>query len=245
MADQAQDESNSIGVYRIIAPSGSCYVGMTRDSFEGRWAGHRKELRAQKHRCAGLQRAFNKYGESELRFEVLEAVGVESSLESTLLKEQAWWDRLKAEGVKLYNGRPTGTGSVHHTDETRAKQSKAMEKLFRERHGLSDEDKVKSFRSGFKIEKKCVSCGSKFWACNAVYCSNTCVPGLVRNRGRAKSHLITEEEIVKLSQQGLKVHEIARELGVSAQTVSKLRLKFGLREKTRKSYTRGAYSKPV
>lgn len=109
--------SASIGVYKITLPSGSCYVGMTTISFDSRWRNHLKELRNGRHPCRGLKSAFAKYGEAALLFEILEKVPNSTNQSVILLKERDWWDKLKAEGKNIYNGRPTGTGSVHHTDE--------------------------------------------------------------------------------------------------------------------------------
>lgn len=78
-------------------------------------------LRNGSHPCVGLLRAFTKYGEEQLVFAILESLPLSSSTDLVRLREQEWWDTLKAQGVKLYNGRPTGTGSVFHTDESKAK----------------------------------------------------------------------------------------------------------------------------
>lgn len=121
------EDQELIGVYRIVAPSGSCYVGATAVSFSSRWNGHRNDFKSGKSRCPGLRRAFAKYGVENMRFEILEVVA-EDEAESVWALEKAWWNRLRSEGVSIYNGEPTGTGSVHHTQETRDKISKALAK---------------------------------------------------------------------------------------------------------------------
>jgi AraC-like DNA-binding protein len=68
-----------------------------------------------------LRNALKKYGEENLHFEVLEKVSLTMPGDKVLLLEQKWWDVFAAQGVNLYNGRPTGTGSVYHTEETRRK----------------------------------------------------------------------------------------------------------------------------
>lgn len=78
------------GIYRIVAPSGSCYVGMTTKSLKERWSGHRKELRSGKHKCAGLKRAYTKYGEVNLEFEILDVMSIASSEAEVLLRERDW-----------------------------------------------------------------------------------------------------------------------------------------------------------
>lgn len=118
----------SIGIYRITSPSGKSYVGLTGESFKARWASHKRRLKAKTHRNSGLQRACEKYGIENLRFEILESwfPSDKASDESMLLvKEVFWWEKLDSAGVILYNARPTGTGSVFHSEETKKKIGKA------------------------------------------------------------------------------------------------------------------------
>lgn len=49
------------GVYSITAPSGSCYIGSSKN-IRARWAQHRVDLRRGAHHSEQLQRAFLKYG---------------------------------------------------------------------------------------------------------------------------------------------------------------------------------------
>lgn len=113
---------SSVGVYRIDAPSGKSYVGMTCDSFANRWSGHLRKLRSDTHPCKGLSRAYRKYGEENLMFSIVEAMPLqEVTIELAAYiseREQFWWDALRNSGIELYNGRPTGRGSVFHTDES-------------------------------------------------------------------------------------------------------------------------------
>jgi hypothetical protein len=79
----------SAGVYQIrCIPTGQVYIGSTVD-LRARWSQHRWSLRCGKHQNSFLQRAWNKYGETNFEFSVLEFVS-ESSL---LQAEQAWIDR--------------------------------------------------------------------------------------------------------------------------------------------------------
>lgn len=112
----------SYGVYRIVAPSGSCYIGMTMGSFTTRWNEHLKRHRLGTHHCKGLSRAFAKYGVEAMSFEILEDM-TDCNQEEVLYRERLWWLRHKAWGVNLYNGEPSGQGSVFHTEETRKKMS--------------------------------------------------------------------------------------------------------------------------
>lgn len=55
------------GLYTITAPSGRLYIG-SAINLRDRWSKHLCDLRADKHHCAPLQRAFTKYGEAALQF---------------------------------------------------------------------------------------------------------------------------------------------------------------------------------
>lgn len=60
-----------IFVYRILnLVNQKCYVGSTFN-VEGRWEKHLKELRVGDHHSIKLQRAWNKYGESNFKLETL------------------------------------------------------------------------------------------------------------------------------------------------------------------------------
>lgn len=77
------------GIYVITAPSGSQYVGSSRN-IQDRWSGHRRGLRCGDHHSSRLQHAWNKYGE-QLAFSILE----ECPRDLLNIKEQEWIDRLK------------------------------------------------------------------------------------------------------------------------------------------------------
>lgn len=190
--------SDEIGVYRIVSPSGKSYVGMTMISFTARWKQHLKELRNGRHKCAGLKRAYAKYGEEALKFEVLEIVPLGTDEAIVLLKEQQWWDKLSSEGIKLYNGRPTGTGSVFHTEESKAKLRQTLREM----------------RPTAKVwQKKCPACDS-FFSAKKEYqkcCSRECAV-------RLRSHA-SKETIKELYLSGLSSVKIAELTGMKKQNV--------------------------
>lgn len=67
------------GIYGIRGPSDKIYIGSSLNIGK-RWTEHRYELRKGIHHCKYLQRAFNKYGESAFRFELLERAAADSDL---------------------------------------------------------------------------------------------------------------------------------------------------------------------
>lgn len=74
-------------IYKIInITNGKFYVGSTGDTRE-RFRVHRKRLRSNKHHCAHLQAAWNKYGEDNFLFKVVEEVSDISLLQGA---EDRW-----------------------------------------------------------------------------------------------------------------------------------------------------------
>lgn len=79
----------SSGVYQILCiPTGKIYIGSAVDPW-ARWGKHRSNLRRGTHHNFHLQRAWNKYGETNFEFSVLELVGTSDLLRA----EQVWIDR--------------------------------------------------------------------------------------------------------------------------------------------------------
>jgi len=87
------DRINLFGIYHIRnTRNDAIYVGSTVKSFRVRWHQHRYDLRVGKHGCAHLQNAWNKYGESEFAFEIVEIV---SDARLVLDREQSHLDSRK------------------------------------------------------------------------------------------------------------------------------------------------------
>lgn len=79
------------GIYRITNKITGCeYIGAS-SNIEKRWAKHKSELRGNYHHNPPLQRSWDKYGENNFEFNILE----KCSKEELLLREQYY--------VKLYN----------------------------------------------------------------------------------------------------------------------------------------------
>lgn len=82
---------NNIGIYRIINKvNGKFYIGSTSTiGFVKRWNKHILDLHNQKHHSIYLQRAWNKYGEKNFKFEILEICNKNDCLS----KEQYYLDK--------------------------------------------------------------------------------------------------------------------------------------------------------
>lgn len=109
------------GVYRITnVKSGAVYIGSAVNLFS-RWRRHHNELNKGIHSNPHLLRSWRKYGSGAFVWEVVEA-----TLQSELLeREQYWLDRLRGEGVELYNVCVTAGShlGVVRSEETKRKMS--------------------------------------------------------------------------------------------------------------------------
>jgi len=119
-------------IYKILNKiNGKTYVGCTINKPAYRWHCHKKTLRKNIHRNIRLQRAWNKYGEINFEFIVLEEV---SSLDRTIICEKEHYFRtiLNSE----YNISPTDIPGTL-TEEQKNKLSKSLKKRYK--NGFSDE----------------------------------------------------------------------------------------------------------
>jgi len=114
------------GVYRVVnTVTDTTYIG-SAVNIQRRLEDHRARLNRGKHANRHLQRSWDKHGEAAFVFESL----VECSVETRKDREQRFIDAYIDHGMKIYNQRPSGPGSVEwlgrtHTDESKAKISAA------------------------------------------------------------------------------------------------------------------------
>lgn len=134
MADAA-----NTGIYEIVnTVTGKRYIG-SAVSFAKRWAGHRSDLRLNRHHSRALQRAWNKYGEECFRFSILLNCGPDELIS----EEQAAFDKFCPEyNTSKFAGSMRGVSpsqetrtrlsaalaNRHFSEEHRAKISKAIRK---------------------------------------------------------------------------------------------------------------------
>ncbi len=115
---------HSSGIYGILCkPTGKIYIG-SAVKFGRRWMEHRTELRNGNHHSKHLQNAWNKRGENNFVFIVLEIVKRKESLVET---EQKYIDLFdSADNSRGFNMSPKA-GSVmlgrKHSDKVRAAMS--------------------------------------------------------------------------------------------------------------------------
>tara|TARA_R110000851_G_scaffold316437_1_gene479494 strand:- start:49 stop:819 length:771 start_codon:yes stop_codon:yes gene_type:complete len=114
------------GIYIIKNTiNGKFYIG-SAVNIKSRWSQHKHQLKYNKHGNRYLQRSWNKHGTESFVFEVLEYVKDKHKL---ILCEQKWFDKMKPHDHNIgYNICQVAGSSlgVKHTDEMRAKVSKAV-----------------------------------------------------------------------------------------------------------------------
>lgn len=92
------------GVYKIVnKTTGKYYIGSTIMSFLKRFLHHRSRLRCGKHKNSYLQNAYNKYGDSDFEFFIIETC----DKDQCFVREQYWLDLLDCtDKTKSYNINP-------------------------------------------------------------------------------------------------------------------------------------------
>lgn len=112
--------------------NGHCYVGSTI-SFTQRWGDHKSELRHNRHHNPHIQRVWNKYGEQNCVFEILETINQNDlslkEWDKVLRGHEEWW---KKAIDPEYNLAPVAGSMLgwKHSEKTkaiiRAKRAKQM-----------------------------------------------------------------------------------------------------------------------
>lgn len=125
------------GVYKIEnRVNGKFYIGSSKD-IEHRWLKHKYTLNHQKHHNLHLQLAWNKYGENNFDFSIIETT------DKPVIREQIYLDTLKP----AYNINPIAGGcdtwKNHPRKEERKKQlSKSMSGKRNHRYGIHPSEKT-------------------------------------------------------------------------------------------------------
>ena len=107
-----------IGVYRIInIKTNKSYIG-SAVNIKDRWCQHKKSLSKGNHHSIKLQRSYNKYGENNFIFEVIE----ECQKESLIIREQFYIDLFDSY-KNGYNSVPRAGSNLgmKHSNETKEK----------------------------------------------------------------------------------------------------------------------------
>lgn len=216
----------SFGVYRIVTPSGKYYVGMTLASFDTRWTGHLKELRRGVRKTTGLLNAYRAYGWDSFRIEILEswepAIDPKTTEVLVLQREQYWWDYFLVYGEEPLHGRPTGTGSVFHSEESKANLRATIEAKFLAKHGVTKEQVTRGSDGRLVFLRVCIhpDCGTTYGGKKtSKYCSRTCAEtDPSRSFAKPKKpRAAMKAKVVGLREAGLSWRQVSEETGISAR----------------------------
>lgn len=114
------DNKLKTGVYQIKNKiNNKFYIGSTSGTFTSRYQSHRHKLRSNQHKNNHLQSAWNKYGEKNFEFLILEQCNVEERF----VREQHYIDKLNPDYniLKIAGG---GIKGYKHKSETKKLISK-------------------------------------------------------------------------------------------------------------------------
>lgn len=115
-------------IYKITCSvNNKCIIGQTRNPISKRWAHYRNELKRNNHYNSYLQKAWNKYGESNFVFEILDEVYFENSLDNLEIFWIKFFDSTNPS--KGYNLESGGKKNKKQSDETRKKISNSLKGL--------------------------------------------------------------------------------------------------------------------
>ena len=92
------------GIYKITNTiSNKYYIGSDSNISQNiRWSDHKSKLRRNKHYNVHMQNAWNKYGESTFRYEILETFKNKTAEELSGI-EQLYLDKAKNDKINCYN----------------------------------------------------------------------------------------------------------------------------------------------
>ena len=87
---------NNYGIYGIVnILNWNIYVGQTSESFQRRYWHHRWKLNDGSHDNAHLQKAWNKYGDENFQFIILEIVNDKNLLDDLEIKYISYYKKRK------------------------------------------------------------------------------------------------------------------------------------------------------
>ena len=103
------------GIYKITnLKNKKIYVGSTSESFKDRYTHHNWCLKNKKHKNKHLQSSYNKYGDNNFEFEIIEVI---EDVNQILYKEQYYLDVLCISNKYSFNINKKATGGLQFTKD--------------------------------------------------------------------------------------------------------------------------------
>ncbi len=133
------------GIYMILnLKNGKSYIGSSREIYQ-RLMKHRYELRRNKHSNAHLQAAYNKYGEENFEYKIIEPV-----IETELIRREQYWCCTLKPG---YNKMIPEINTMEWNTSQREKHSQTMKEYYQENgHNSGKLVKVYDLKGNFLEE---------------------------------------------------------------------------------------------
>lgn len=148
-----EDYKYDFGIYGIVNKINGCiYVGQTRENFQRRYWHHRWKLQNNCHDNQHLQNSWNKYGENNFEFIVLEIVYNISLIDDL---EIYYIDKYRQIG-KCYNILPGGQGRSGIPLSDRAKKiigEKNRQNMLGKRHSEETKMKMSLIKKGKHVNR--------------------------------------------------------------------------------------------
>lgn len=142
-----------IGIYGIQnSINNKIYIGKTGMNFGDRWDNHKALLRSNKHDNRYLQNAWNKYGEENFKFIIIEDCD-----KNTLNEREMYWIKFYKDKGLSYNLHDGGDGGYnlgkHLSDETKRKiGEKNRENMLGKTHSEETKKKMRDSHLGKKYK---------------------------------------------------------------------------------------------
>lgn len=197
------------GIYEIICITNRRkYIGSAVDLGK-RWSEHVRQLKENKHHSRHLQRTWNKYGQDDFVFRVIEYCDKGSLID----REQHYIDTEKP----VFNSRPVANSQLgfRHSKESRLKMSMSRDRNFSpmtgRRHTEETKAKISAAKRGVKQSEIAVSRRA----------------AAIRARmGRKSDNRFTETQIRYIrseSEKGRTLMSLAREMACSDSVISEIK----------------------
>ena len=145
---------DEIGIYKIVnLVNRKVYIGQTKESFQRRYWLHRWKLRNGNHDNSYLQRAWNKYGEDNFVFEVIEILPKDRMDE----REKFWiaYYRKETGCYSIQDGGQPENLNFYISPEIRKKQGERnRERMLGKKLSEETKRKMSESRTGKRVKKK-------------------------------------------------------------------------------------------